>query len=384
MHFEFATATRIIFGPGTVGQAGKLAAEMGSKALVACGLAGVRAGILMDSLSSAGIAAALFPIEGEPTPELVQAGTALARREGCDLVIGFGGGSALDSGKAIAALLTNSGDIFDYLEVVGRGRPLVELPVPYLAFPTTSGTGAEVTRNAVLGVTGQKVKVSLRSPLMLPRLAVVDPELTYSLPPSITASTGLDALTQLIEPFVSNQSNPLTDAFCREGMYRVARSLRCAYDHGDDPVAREDMSLASLFGGLALANARLGAVHGFAAPIGGMFPAPHGSVCARLLPFVMQTNVQALGARAHQGGQLRRYEEVAQILTGNAQANAQAGVTWVQELCNALSIPSLSAYGVSRQDFPILVVKAAQASSMAGNPIKLTEAELLGILETAL
>jgi alcohol dehydrogenase class IV len=215
---------------------------------------------------------------------------------------------------------------------------------PFVAIPTTAGTGSEVTRNAVLASPEQRVKASLRSPLMLPTLALVDPELTYDLPPAITASTGLDALTQLIEPFTCNRTNPMTDAVCREGMVRVARSLSVAFREGRNAVAREDMAVASLFGGLALANAGLGAAHGFAAPIGGMFQAPHGAVCAALLPRVMTANLTALRARSPSSETLRRYDQVAQCVTGSVSAKADDGVQWVGELVRDLRIPGLSAY----------------------------------------
>jgi alcohol dehydrogenase class IV len=298
--------------------------------------------------------------------------------------VGFGGGSALDAAKAIAALLANGGDPLDYLEVIGRGKPLTQPSLPCIAIPTTAGTGAEVTRNAVLASVEHRVKVSLRSPHMLPRLALVDPELTYDLPPAVTASTGLDALTQLVEPFVSQRANPLTDALCREGMRRAARSLRRAYERGDDAAAREDMALASLFGGLALANAALGVVHGFAGPIGGMFPAPHGAVCARLLPYVMDANLRALRERSPTHEALNRYEEIAHILTGSAHATAADGVRWVQETGSALDIPPLAAYGMAADDVPVLVEKAAAASSTKGNPISLTPDEMREILARAL
>jgi alcohol dehydrogenase class IV len=228
------------------------------------------------------------------------------------------------------------------------------------------------------------VKVSLRSPLMLPRLAVVDPELTYRLPPALTATTGLDALAQLLEPYVSLRANPITDGLCLDGMRRVARSLRRACEHGDDLAAREDMALASLFGGLALANAGLGAVHGLAAPIGGMFPAPHGAVCAALLPPVMRTNLRALRQRAAGSQALQRYDEVARILTGHEKAMADDGVVWTQELCAALRIPRLRAYQVKKTDLLILSEKASATNSLKANPLVLTADERLEILERAL
>ena len=278
MRFEFATATHILFGESTLKEVGPAAIEMGRKALVVSGLSDQWVAPLLEILTDSDIDCVLYRVSHEPTTDSIKQGVELARNEDCELVIGFGGGSAVDSGKAIAVLLTNPGDPLDYLEVVGLGHPLVKPPLPFIAIPTTAGTGAEVTRNAVLGVPEKKVKVSLRSPLMLPRLALVDPELTYSLPKDVTASTGLDALTQLIESYITFQSNPLTDGICREGLLRAGRSLQRAFEQGNDPDARRDMALASLLGGLALANAKLGAVHGFAGPLGGMFSAPHGAI----------------------------------------------------------------------------------------------------------
>jgi alcohol dehydrogenase class IV len=384
MHFEFATATRIIFGAGKLREVGSLIKEFGKRALVVTGKTVERAQPLRRLLDASGVSSTTFSVAGEPTIDTVARGAQVATAEHCDVVIGFGGGSAIDAGKAIAALMTNKGDILDYLEVIGRGKALTEPPLPFIAIPTTAGTGAEVTRNAVLASSEHRVKVSLRSPLMLPRVALVDPELTYNLPPAITASTGLDALTQLIEPFVSCRVNPLTDALCREGMQRAARSLRRVFGDGADKTAREDMALASLFGGLALANAGLGAVHGFAGPIGGMFPGPHGAVCAALLPHVMEINVRALSERAPESEQLRRFDEVARILMNNPNGTAAGGIAWVRELCTALQIPGLRSYGIRTDHSPELVERAAKASSMKANPIVLTVEEMKEILVRAL
>jgi len=384
MRFEFATATRIIFGPGTVGEVPSLAAGFGQRAFVVTGQNQASAIPLLEQLNGQGIEFTTYPVTGEPTTTVALEGAWQARKVGAQMVIGLGGGSVLDAGKAIAALLTNSGDLFDYLEVIGRGQPLKEPSAPYIAIPTTAGTGAEVTRNAVLASPEHKVKVSLRSPTMLPRLAVVDPELTYSMPPAVTASTGLDALTQVMEPYVSHLANPLTDAVCRQGIQRAGRSLRRAFDNGQDTEARKDMALASLFGGLALANAKLGAVHGFAGPIGGMFPAPHGAICARLLPFVMETNVNALASREPDSSALARYDDVARLLTGDDTARSADGVACVQELSQALAVPPLSDFGMTQEDIPAVVAKAKNASSMKGNPIVLSEEELSAILAEAL
>ncbi len=384
LRFEFATSTRIIFGAGTLKQIGPLAAEMGRRAFVVTELSTARTQPLLDLITAQGMQFETFPVANEPTVETVQSSVRHVRHASCDLVIGFGGGSAIDVGKAIAALMTNPGDLLDYLEVIGKGRPITQPAAPYIAIPTTAGTGAEVTRNAVLASPEHHVKVSLRSPLMLPRVALVDPELTYSLPPQITASTGLDALTQLVEPFVSIRANPLTDSFCREGLPRAARSLRQAYGHGNNVKAREDMALASLLGGLALANAGLGAVHGIASVVGGMFSAPHGAVCACLLPHVIEINVRTLQERQPGNEALRRYDEVARVLTASNQAKAADGVTWVQELCEALQIPPLASYGMTPADLSTVAEKSAVASSMKANPIQLTPDEVREILTWAM
>ena len=383
MQFEFATAGRIIFGAGALNQIGVMAGSMGTRPLVVLGMDRTRALPLLDLLTSAGLNAVEFAVDWEPTTDLVREGSQVGRQQNCDMVIGFGGGSAIDAAKAIAALIANPGDPLDYLEVVGRGQPLQVSPLPCIAVPTTAGTGAEVTRNAVLHAPEHRVKVSLRHALMLPRLALIDPELTYSMPPEVTASTGLDAFTQVLEPFVSNKANPLTDALCREGLGRAARSLRRAYAEPLDAAAREDMAITSLFGGLALANAKLGAVHGFAGPLGGMFPAPHGAVCARLLAPVIAMNVQVLKEREPLSPALARYTEIAQLITGRLDASAAEGVAWVQALCDDLDVPGLRTYGLTKDEFPSVVEKAQRASSMQGNPLKLTPAELTIILEQA-
>ena len=335
-------------------------------------------------MQAQGFVAHALTANHEPTVTDVIAATAAARQAACDFIIAIGGGSVIDTGKAIAALLTNPGDPLDYLEVVGRGQPLRTPSAPLIAAPTTAGTGAEVTRNAVLSVPEKQVKVSLRSPTMLPRVALVDPELTHSMSPSITASTGLDALTQCIEPYVSNQATPLTDGIAKEGIQAAARGLLHAFRNGADGEARTDMALASLCGGMALANAKLGAVHGFAGVIGGMYPIPHGVVCARLLPYVMATNVEAVRARAVDSPYRARFDKVAKILTGEANATAHDGVEWIQSLCAQLEIPPLSAFGVMPSAFDEIVTKSKVASSMKGNPIPLSDQELHHILAAAL
>ena len=385
MRFEFATATRIIFGAGAVREIGRMAKQFGERALIVSGRDLSRAQPLGALLREQGLETTGFSVAGEPEIATVQRGVALARQVRCDLVIGFGGGSALDAGKAIAAMLTNEGELLEYLEVIGHSKALSRPSAPFIAIPTTAGTGTEVTRNAVLASPQHRVKVSLRSAFLLPKIAVVDPELTCDLPPSLTASTGLDALTQLIEPYVGLKANPMTDAVCVEGLRRVAHSFRVAFEQGPQAAsAREDMAVASLFGGLALANAGLGVVHGFAGPIGGMFPAPHGAVCAALLPHGMAANLAALRQRGGSAQAVNRFDEVARLLTGRATATADEGVEWVRALVADLKIPPLRAYGVTRDHTAELVQKAAKASSTKANPISLAPDELARVLESAL
>lgn len=379
MRFEFATATRIIFGEGSAASLPELSRSFGTRPLVVTGATKERVAALVSTLS-----AETMSVREEPTVDLVREGALQVRKTGCDLVISIGGGSVIDAGKAIAVIAANGGEPLEFLEVVGKGRAIGVPPLPFLAVPTTAGTGSEVTRNAVLGAPEHGVKASLRSPLMLPRVAVVDPELTYGLSPAVTAFTGLDALTQLIEPYVSARANPLIDAICLEGMRHAAGGLRRVYHDGADKDARREMALASLFGGLALANAGLGVVHGFASPLGGQWKAPHGALCAALLPHGMKVNVAAMRARVPQHPALERYATVAQLLTGRNEAAVEDGIDWVRMTCSELKIPTLRAWGITESDLPGVVQKAAKASGMQANPLLLTEDELMAVLSSAL
>jgi alcohol dehydrogenase class IV len=380
MSFEFATATEIVFGRGRVRELGLRAGTLGKRALLVTGAHPERLSTVLAKSGAGKLVVASLAVSGEPTTELVCRGVALARECSVDLVLGIGGGSALDAAKAIAALVANGGDPLDYLEVVGRGRALLAPSLPCCLVPTTAGTGSEVTKNAVLAVESQRVKVSLRSPYMLPRLALVDSELCHGVPPDVTAATGLDALTQVLEPYVSNARAPLTDALCVEGLRRGARSLARAVEDGSDAGAREDLAVTSLFGGLCLANAKLGAVHGLAGPLGGALSAPHGALCARLLPTVMQQNLdkaRTLGL----GDIVERYGEIARIFTGDSRALPEAGVDWVGNLVEELAIPRLRTYGLEYGAFAELVLRAQAASSMKGNPVTLAAEEITKILE---
>jgi alcohol dehydrogenase class IV len=380
MNFEFATAQRILFGSGKLQQLPNLVKDIGSRPALVTGTNAERIMPVFQALKNNGLNPAAFSIKGEPTTDRIATLARQARTQGCDCVVAFGGGSVIDAGKTIAALLTNTGDLMDYLEVIGKGQPLTEQPAPCIAIPTTAGTGAEVTRNSVLLSPEHKVKVSMRHPLMLPTVALVDPELTVSMPPEVTASTGLDAFIQLLEAFVSIKSNPLTDGICREGLAKAALALPRAYHYGDDLKAREDMALASLFGGLALANAGLGAVHGFAGPLGGMFSAPHGTACAALLPAVVNANILALEIHAAESPALAKYHEAFRIVTGSDNAGLNDGLQWINDLCTNLNVPRLSDLGIAGTDFPAIISKCKNASSMKGNPVQLTDEELETIL----
>ena len=382
--FEFATVQRIVFGSGTRAELPALVMALGRRVFFVGGANPQRHVELLTALGAAAESLEIFAVPGEPTVALAEEGARQARAAGSTVVVAVGGGSAIDAGKAIAALAANPGEALEYLEVVGRGRPLPLAPLPFVAVPTTAGTGAEATRNAVLAVPDARVKVSLRSAAMLPRLALVDPELALGLPAAATAATGMDALTQLIEPYLSCRANPLTDALCRDGIGRVARALPRAVAAPGDLAARSDLALGALYSGMALANSGLGAVHGFAAPIGGLFPAPHGAVCAALLAPVLRANLAALRARAPQHPALARMAEVACWLTGEPTATADEAADFCAELCRRLAIPRLGAWCVRAADMAAIVEKAAAASSMKGNPIPLTPAELVAALEAAL
>jgi alcohol dehydrogenase class IV len=379
--FEFATAGRIVVGPGRAADLPGVLAGLGSRVMVVTGANPARHN---DLLASLGAAAAVFPVAAEPTVELARAAVAVARAQGADVIAAIGGGSVIDTGKAVAMLLANGGDPLDYLEVVGSGRAITRPALPCVAVPTTAGTGAEVTANAVLAVPSHQVKASLRSPSMIPRVALVDPRLTVSCPPSVTAASGLDALTQCLEPFVSVQATPLTDGLAREGLRRAGTGLRPAYADGSDIAARADMAICSLLGGMALANAKLGAVHGLAGVIGGTADVPHGIACAALLAPVIEANVRAAWTSPAWAHVLERYAEAARLLTGHSAAVIDDGLAWIRETLTLLRVPGLATFGLGPQQADDIAAKALVSSSMKGNPVPLTHADLKAILLQAL
>jgi len=381
MNFEFATAQHILFGLGNVQELPRLIDGWGKRAAFVTGTNAERIAPIFKMLQQCGADPAAFSIHSEPTIHRMETIARRAREQGCDHVVAFGGGSVIDAGKALAALLTNTRELTDYLEVIGKGEPLTNDPAPCIAIPTTAGTGSEVTRNAVLLSEEHRVKVSMRHPKMLPTVALVDPELTLSMSPEVTASTGLDAFIQLFEAFVSKKANPLTDGICREGLKRVSRSINKAYVQGDDIEARTDMAFGSLCGGLALANAGLGVIHGFAGPIGGMFSAPHGMVCASLLHAAADTNYKALTKRDPDNPALAKFNEAACIMLQNPDATITMALNRLKGLAAQMFVPGLEEFGITEADFPAIIEKSKNASSMKGNPIALTDTELTIILE---
>lgn len=383
MTFEFATTTRILFGCGQISQLSESALTFGNQALVVMGKNPNRHDSLINSLRQSGLSVNTFSIAEEPTIDDILRGTDLAKKSAAQIIIGLGGGSVIDAGKAISAMSRQPEDLWHYIEIVGKGRPLTITPLPYIAIPTTAGTGAEVTRNAVLSSPEHRVKASLRHPSMLPRLAIIDPELTLHCPPDITAASGMDAFIQCLEAYVSCRANPLTDALCLSGIEHSVRSLEKVVFDGSDMKARTDIAYAAMLSGMALANAGLGAVHGFAAPIGGAFHAPHGAICAALIAPVWAANLEAIRTKGNSDA-MNRFQTIAKLITGDPSASALAGVGYLIELTRQLSIPRLQHWGIQECHLDDLVSKAAASSSMKGNPIPLDNPTLRNILVAAL
>lgn len=403
MTWSFSGPGEILFGAGAVRELGRRASALGNRAFVVTGRDPSRASAALDALRGEGLAVQTFPAEGEPTFRLLRAALAEARRfaglsaggegPGADvdpflppglLIVGLGGGSALDLAKGVGILLANPGDPLDYAEVIGAGRPFTRPSLPVLAVPTTAGTGSEATRNAVFSEPERGMKVSLRAASMLPRLALVDPELCSGLPPAITAYTGMDALTQVLEPYVSVKAAPFPDALCEAALAEACPALRRAFRDGSDREARTVLSRVSLFGGLALGNAGLGAVHGLASPLGGRFPLPHGAACAAALAPVVRANLRALRERDPEGPALLRYARAARLVTGRGGAEPEDLADALESLAEELGIPPLSHWGIRLEDIAGLAADALAASSMKGNPVALTAPEVSEILRKAL
>jgi len=379
--FEFATAGRVLAGSGRAAELPGVLAGLGSRVLVCTGANPARHDGLLAGL---GLPTAVLEVGAEPTVGLARAGVRAAREHGADVVVSIGGGSVIDTGKAIAMLLGNGGDPLDYLEVIGAGQAITRPAVPCVAVPTTAGTGAEVTANAVLASPEHRLKASLRSPLMIPRVALVDPHLTVSCPRAVTAASGLDALTQCLEPLVSPRASPLTDGLASEGLRRAAAGLRAAYADGENLAARADMATCALLGGMALANAKLGAVHGLAGVIGGIADVPHGIACAAVLAPVISANVRALRSGPPGQPALVRYGRAARLLTGDPAASVEDGLAWIRQTLVLLEVPGLAVFGVGTQHADEIAGKALTSSSMQGNPVALSHGDLKAIVAQAL
>jgi alcohol dehydrogenase class IV len=381
MILDFSTSNRIIFYPGSIKGITDLLLEFGNKVLIISGSKSNRIAYLEKYLDPNKISFQKYYTSGEPTITSVKEGISKARDLKIDALIAIGGGSVIDTGKAISAMLTNSGELEDYLEVVGEGKSILNKAKPLIAIPTTAGTGSEVTRNAVIKVQSKKVKVSLRGRKIIPEIALIDPELTLDTPPEITASTGMDALSQVIEPYISKKENSFVDLFCEDAIRRASDYLFKAYKTGNDLSARENMCWVSLFGGIALANAGLGAVHGFAGVIGGAHDIPHGVICARLLPYVFETNFKALSKRQPSNPILKKFKKIARFLIQSDNGDVIDCVNWLEKLSDEMKIPHLGELGVNIKEFPEIIEKAQLSSSMKGNSIDLNTQELVRVLE---
>ncbi|MCZ0962829.1 iron-containing alcohol dehydrogenase [Paracoccus benzoatiresistens] len=377
--FAFATATEILFGRGQAGLAVARVVGLGRRVLLVHGRDSARAAWLADGLAGQGCAVAGFAVPREPDIALIEDGIAAAG--GAEVIVAIGGGAVIDAGKAIAALVPATRPMLDHLEVVGQGLALDHPPLPFVAIPTTAGTGAEVTRNAVIGVPEHRRKVSLRDARMLPRLAIVDPALTQGCPRAVTLASGLDAITQVIEPYVCTRANPLTDALCRDAIPRGLAAIRQLME-GEDADARDDMAWVSLCGGLALANAGLGAVHGLAGPLGGLTGAPHGAICGALLPPVLLANRRA----ATDPDTVERLDQVARWIGAafdTPMASMAEAARVLADWSHGAGLPALSALGIGPEAQAAAAEAAASSSSMKANPAALTPGSLRRIMEDA-
>ncbi|OCX64616.1 alcohol dehydrogenase [Thioclava sp. SK-1] len=374
--FDFLTATKIAFGRGQIAAASAQIAAMGHRVLFVHGQNPERSEEIRAQLQHLGCDVLAHPVAGEPTLADIEAGLRIAGDR--QVVVAMGGGAVIDAGKALAAMIPAPRPLMDHLEVVGKGLPLDRDPLPFVAIPTTAGTGAEVTRNAVIGVPEHQRKVSLRDPRMLPRLAVVDPSLTDGCPRHITLASGLDAITQVIEPYLSTKANPFTDALCRDAIPRGLAAIKSLMQ-ADTPDARDEMAWVSLCGGITLANSGLGAVHGLAGPLGGSTGATHGAICGALLPHILRLNQQkgANTARCDQIAAWIAAEFAPQAADMNTACDALADWAW------DAGLPGLDTQGISAQAMQQAAAAAAQSSSMKANPVPLTQADLMSAMQAA-
>ena len=374
------TPGKLSLARGCASLAAPEAARLGTRAALihSASVAPALRDTLLADLRAHGLAVTSLPSSGEPDLPGLMAARATLAPFAPDVILALGGGATIDLAKALAALLPASGDLIRHFEVVGAALPLDAPPLPLIALPTTAGTGAEATKNAVIAIPSHRVKVSLRDDRMMPAVALVDPALTDHCPRAVTLASGLDALTQVIEPYLCTRATPFTDALCRDAIPAALPALMRLMQ-AEDQAARDTMARVSLFGGLALANAGLGAVHGFAGPLGGQIGAPHGVICGRLLPEVLAENRAALPA-GHPT--LSRFAEVERWLA--AALEASDGIEALRAWINAQNLPRLGALGLTEAGFPAAITAARQASSMKANPVALSDGQLVAILTRAL
>ncbi|KPM01869.1 iron-containing alcohol dehydrogenase [Vibrio splendidus] len=377
--FQFMTSTKIIFGDGALPASLSLFNQYGYSVLLVTGNTLERTSLVTDYLDAQSMRYQHIAVSGEPNIKMVEEAATSARRFKPDMVVAMGGGSAIDMGKALAAVLPNQGNLYDYVEVVGRNVPLKTKPLPFIAIPTTASTGAEVTKNAVLKSGQDQVKISLRSPDMLADVAIVDPALTHGTNPHLSGRGAMDAFTHLMEAYVCGEPNPLTDMICEEGLRKLSCSViqACIYD---EPQARSDLAFASMLGGMAITNAKLGAAHGLASALGGKISAPHSVITARLAPFVMLENI-AVAKEQQRNDILARYQRIAQIVTGNVEAKEEEAIAWLSEVLDTLKLPSLLEFGVCEAQFDEVSADALKSVAIKGNPLPLNQERLVHILK---
>ncbi|MGA9253869.1 MAG: iron-containing alcohol dehydrogenase [Roseobacter sp.] len=378
--FSFISPGQIVFGRGVAQDAAALIPPLGTRVLMVRGSSVHWVETLRAELEQAGCVVTSFTGHGEPDIATVARAVNTGRNAAVDVVVAVGGGAVIDLGKATAALLPGTTNILDHLEGVGAAAPLGAHPVPFVAIPTTSGTGAEVTKNAVISVPDAGRKVSLRDDRMVPDIALVDPALTDDCPRDVTLASGFDAITQLVEPYLSHRANAMTDALVREALPQGLNALsRLAT--AEDAEARDMMSFASLMGGLALANAGLGAVHGLAGVVGGRFSAPHGVICARLLgPVLIENNAMMRST----GADTTRFEEIARLVSSAFDLPSETCFESLSALLDQLDVPRLSKWISADADLEAVVLEASSASSMKANPCVLPPTALHRIMQSAL
>jgi alcohol dehydrogenase class IV len=377
--FQFMTPTKIVFGPGALEQSLSIVNQYGYSVLLVTGENSQRASIVIDYLLEQNMRYQHLAVSGEPNITMVEEAAAVSRRFKPDMVIAMGGGSAIDMGKSLAAIIPNQGNVYDYVEVVGRNVPLKSNSLPMITIPTTASTGAEVSNKAVLRSAQDQVKVSLRSPNIFPDIAIVDPSLTYTTKASIVSRGAMATFNHLLEAYVCGEPNPLTDMICEQGLKKLSENVIAATVDADAK-AREQLSFAATLGGIAISNVKLGAAHGLSSSLGGKLNIAHSIITARLAPIVMAENI-AVAQQEGRADIIARYKIVSEIMTKNSHARHDDCIGWAQMMLEQLRLPSLTDYGICQTSFDQVARDALQSNSIKGNPVPLTEQRLIYILQ---